>query len=164
MLLFDVFKVSEVFHHTWHTFQKSFHVIVRSDNKGNTKALHYWSFVRGIHHWQPCCHIIMSFCTNGIPYCALTSELWGVLEDYLDNIDLSLKWLDRTWKTGEKQQDTHQSSTLLGSSWGVWLHWWLPAQRSSLIARFMGPIWGPSGADRSQVGPMLVPWTFLSRL
>ena len=27
----------------------------------------------------------------------------------------------------------------------------------SLIARFMGPTWGPSGADRVQVGPMLVP-------
>ena len=23
----------------------------------------------------------------------------------------------------------------------------------------MGPTWGPSGADRSQVGPMLAPWT-----
>ena len=34
----------------------------------------------------------------------------------------------------------------------------------SLIARFVGPIWGPSGADRTQVGPMLVPWTFLSGL
>ena len=32
----------------------------------------------------------------------------------------------------------------------------------SLIARFMGPIWGPSGADRTQVGPMLGPWTLLS--
>ena len=31
----------------------------------------------------------------------------------------------------------------------------------SLIARFMGPIWGPSGAGRTQVGPMLAPWTFL---
>ena len=30
------------------------------------------------------------------------------------------------------------------------------------IARFMGPTWGPSGADRSLVGPMLTPWTFLS--
>ena len=28
----------------------------------------------------------------------------------------------------------------------------------SLIARFMGPTWGPSGADRTQVGHMLVPW------
>ena len=26
----------------------------------------------------------------------------------------------------------------------------------------MGPIWGPSGADRTQVGPMLAPWAFLS--
>ena len=25
----------------------------------------------------------------------------------------------------------------------------------SLIARFVGPTWGPSGADRTQVGPML---------
>ena len=33
---------------------------------------------------------------------------------------------------------------------------------STLIARFMGPIWGPSGADRTQVGPMLAPWTLLS--
>ena len=27
------------------------------------------------------------------------------------------------------------------------------------IARFMGPIWGPPGADRTQVGPVLAPWT-----
>ena len=33
-----------------------------------------------------------------------------------------------------------------------------------LIARFMGPTWGPSGADRTQVGPMLAPWTLLSRM
>ena len=33
-----------------------------------------------------------------------------------------------------------------------------------LIARFMGPIWGPSGADGTQVGPMLAPWTLLSGL
>ena len=32
----------------------------------------------------------------------------------------------------------------------------------SLTARLMGPTWGPSGAGRTQVGPMLVPWTLLS--
>ena len=32
----------------------------------------------------------------------------------------------------------------------------------SQIARFMGPTWGPPGADRTQVGPMLAPWTLLS--
>ena len=31
-----------------------------------------------------------------------------------------------------------------------------------LIARFMEPTWGPLGADRTQVGPMLAPWTLLS--
>ena len=34
--------------------------------------------------------------------------------------------------------------------------------KSLLMARFLGPTWGPSGADRTQVGPMLAPWTLLS--
>ena len=33
---------------------------------------------------------------------------------------------------------------------------------TSLIARFMGPTWGSSGADTTQVGSMLAPWTLLS--
>ena len=33
---------------------------------------------------------------------------------------------------------------------------------TTLRARFMGPTWGPSGADRTQVGPMLAPWSLLS--
>ena len=32
----------------------------------------------------------------------------------------------------------------------------------TLVARFMGPTWGPSGADRTQAGPMLASWTLLS--
>ena len=35
---------------------------------------------------------------------------------------------------------------------------WFP----SLIARCMGPTWGPSGAHMTQVGPTLAPWTLLS--
>ena len=31
----------------------------------------------------------------------------------------------------------------------------------SLKARFIGPPWGPPGADRAQVGPMLAPWILL---
>ena len=31
----------------------------------------------------------------------------------------------------------------------------------TMIARFMGPTWGPSGAGRTQVGPMLASWTLL---
>ena len=34
--------------------------------------------------------------------------------------------------------------------------------RATPIARFMGPTWGQFGADRTQVGPMLAPWTLLS--
>ena len=33
-----------------------------------------------------------------------------------------------------------------------------------MIARFMGPTWGPPGADRTQVGPMWTPWKLLSGL
>ena len=32
----------------------------------------------------------------------------------------------------------------------------------TLIARFMGPTWGPTGADGTQVGPIFAPWTLLS--
>ena len=35
-------------------------------------------------------------------------------------------------------------------------HFW---RKDTLIARFMGPTWDPSGADRTQVGPMSAPWT-----
>ena len=33
--------------------------------------------------------------------------------------------------------------------------------KSCLTARFMGPTWSPSRADRTQMGPMLAPWNFL---
>ena len=32
----------------------------------------------------------------------------------------------------------------------------------TLTASFMGPTWGPPGAGRNQVGPMLAPWALLS--
>ena len=32
----------------------------------------------------------------------------------------------------------------------------------SQVAKFMGPIWGPPGSSRPQMGPMLAPWTLLS--
>ena len=43
--------------------------------------------------------------------------------------------------------------------------YWLcrhPSHKTSQIASFMGPTWGPSGTDRTQLGPMLAPWTLLS--
>ena len=47
-----------------------------------------------------------------------------------------------------------------------WHHWLIfvfkQHFRLYLIARFVGPKWGPSGADRTQVGPMFAPGTLLS--
>ena len=34
--------------------------------------------------------------------------------------------------------------------------------KTSQIAKFMGPTWGPPGACRPQMAPMLAPWTLLS--
>ena len=37
-----------------------------------------------------------------------------------------------------------------------------PLEKLSLITRFMEPTWGPSGAERTQTGPMLATGTLLS--
>ena len=39
---------------------------------------------------------------------------------------------------------------------------WFCFALQSLIARFMRSTWGPSGANRTQVCPMLAPWTLIS--
>ena len=36
--------------------------------------------------------------------------------------------------------------------------------KTTQIAKFMGPAWGPPGSCRPQMGPMLAPWTLLSGL
>ena len=43
------------------------------------------------------------------------------------------------------------------SRWNMFI-----SERAPQISRFMGPTWGPPGANMTQVGPMLVPWTLLS--
>ena len=48
------------------------------------------------------------------------------------------------------------------STWAHYVYNFFSCWITSLMARFMGPTWGPSGADRTQVGPMLAPWTLLS--
>ena len=39
---------------------------------------------------------------------------------------------------------------------------WSMFCKMSQIAKFIGPTWDPPGADRTQVGPKLAPWTLLS--
>ena len=41
-------------------------------------------------------------------------------------------------------------------------HFLLRPTVANQIARFLGPTRGPSGADRTQVGPILSPWALLS--
>ena len=64
-----------------------------------------------------------------------------------------------------QQQNAIASKTLYISHLGpgtVRCHYdMVQCKMISLIARFMGPTWGPSGANMTQVGPMLAPWTLL---
>ena len=39
----------------------------------------------------------------------------------------------------------------------------LESEITTQIAKLMGPTWGPAGSCRPQMGPMLAPWTLLSR-
>ena len=56
-----------------------------------------------------------------------------------------------------------QPCHMVVSPWSTNTSWCRGDQHSvPLIARFVGPTWGPSGADRTQVGPILAPWTLLS--
>ena len=70
-------------------------------------------------------------------------------------------------------QCLHTKVNCGGHHWRCYLwnteHQWAACKRpptewmiQSLIARFMGTTWGPPGADRTQVGPMMAPWTLLS--
>ena len=58
---------------------------------------------------------------------------------------------------------TEKVALWLGFHWNLFV--WVPliiCYHRSQIAKSMGPIWGPPGADRTQVGPMLASWTLLS--
>ena len=60
---------------------------------------------------------------------------------------------------------THPCPILKGLEVKPWMSHYMSQKTMyviTLIARFMGPTWGPSGTDKSQVGPMLAPWTLPS--
>ena len=64
-------------------------------------------------------------------------------------------WMLGCWDAGMLMQllpDSKVHGANMGPIWGCRAH----------LSRFMGSKWGPSGADRTQVGPMLAPWIFLS--
>ena len=61
-----------------------------------------------------------------------------------------------------RETSTHSNQNWVFSSHLSVRHLHQTHFKPSLIARFMGPTWGPSGADRTHVGPMLAPWTLIS--
>ena len=77
------------------------------------------------------------------PYLALSGELWSVFYEYFN----------RNWSC-------YKGFLLYVNSVAVCHNQEVSVIILSLIAKFMGPTWGPSGADRTQVGPMLVPMNF----
>ena len=78
------------------------------------------------------------------PLCYFDSSTW---DDWVDKIVI-LSYLDH----------------LTSLSWEDPIHFTSSHTVPSLIARFIGPTWGPSGADRTQVGPMMAPWSLLSAM
>ena len=51
--------------------------------------------------------------------------------------------------------------TVSGLNWGELNVWCFFGCMGSQRVKFMGPTWDPSGSGRTQMGPMLAPWTLL---
>ena len=64
-------------------------------------------------------------------------------------------WIKPLFK--KTQAIKNQSAKLRHNSWGVY-----QGKQAPLIARIMGPTWGPPGSCWPQMGPMLAPCTLLS--
>ena len=69
----------------------------------------------------------------------------------LTNCGTLESWPLKTYWDGPHHNKTERISNRVHTSW-------------TLIARLMEPTWVPSGVDRTQMGPMLTPWTLLSGL
>ena len=79
-------------------------------------------------------------------YCSETLFVWPLF------VKVSSIW-PQTSLTSSKRFD------MKGFMWPVA---YTVCRLPALIAKFLGPTWGPPGADRTQVGPMLAPGTLLS--
>ena len=110
----------------------------------------YWSFVRGVHR---------------APMSSPHKDQWH----WASMLSLICAWIYVWVNCGEadylRRHRAHYDVTLMVTAVNDSVckaQCVLVSLKLTLIARFMGPTWGPSGADRTQVGPMLAPWTLLS--
>ena len=72
-------------------------------------------------------------------------------------------WVTTSWKM--LINNKFKAQTLTGNPTGNYRCQLLASRAlymSYQIAKFMGPTWGPSGADRTQMGPIFASWTLLS--
>ena len=88
--------------------------------------------------------------------CFKYNNEWKLLQIHKTFFLISQRSGHYTWRVRE--------TTFRGISFRQWKQYSFFFSILSLMARFIGPTWGPSGADRTQVGPMFAAWTLLSGL
>ena len=98
------------------------------------------------------------FPCGGQPFCTIGIQCIQTSSGAIMELDLTVCWsevvcVDTAWCCNPTRIGI--SGHKLGLDMDM-------MSEATLIARFVGPTWGPSGADRTQVGPMLAPWTLLS--
>ena len=97
-------------------------------------------------------HVVLMTCPSSLRWLTTTrrpiSDTNGVT-----NIHSTDRWSREQVKLASQQSG---QLPLWWQTYVIYTH-----MMNSLIARFMGPTWGPSWADRIQVGPMLAPLTLL---
>ena len=98
--------------------------------------------------WRPFC-----LCLNVL----MALQAWQLM--LLPSIAMSVCHMEYR---GRSQCLLQQPCVGLGKRAGAMCDAWWDFLMRALITRFMGPMWGPSGASRTQVGPTLAPWTLLS--
>ena len=112
--------------------------------------------------------ILTISCETSPPQVDSEAPNWLLAKIALDNILASkMKWCDYETQYVHFQGGyfwMRHIYMVLSHIWRPWVYMLsIPFYffMCTLIARFNGPVWGPSGADRTQVGPMLAPWTLL---
>ena len=80
---------------------------------------------------------------------------WQIIYIYIRNKKVIKCVLSWTGNPVSVTEGTSLHVTVCGNNWcDLW--------RQALRAKFMGPTWGPSVTERTQLGPMLAPSTLLS--
>ena len=104
------------------------------------------------------CHLASSMLKSGSSLSLVRSNcIWRVGVPYHD---LQTRPITSESKRHQSYMPTTTASRFVMRSMLTFQYFW--GSDYTLIARFMGPTWGPSRADRTQVGPMLAPWSLLS--